>query len=694
MKHPDVTSAHSDKGSAHNGLTGNAIIVTGMHRSGTSLVAQALGWAGLYLGDRLKGPSRFNPDGYFEDLDVIHFHEQLLAANGARWELYQTLQHLRVPEECEAVAKALLAGKFGGRAVWGWKDPRTTLFLSFWDRLLPGARWVLVARRPAETVFSLQRRRDMRQHTQNPLKRAQMALQLWIHYTRCILDFARAQRQRVLLVVAPDDFASSGQDLANLVISERWQVGLQPLDFRSVYVPELMKTRVPGWISGLVTANRAASAMFQELCQLRGELSAACVNHRAPLGRAQLSATKAMPAKRKVCILAPREFAYSETFVRDHICHLPANVHVLYGGSPRADPDASSELSGLGLLEISLTGGVFPNRSGDGRGLVSYAARGVDLMLRYLFNMPGQPFSQGALRRYLATERTEVALAEFGQTGAEVMDACAAAGVPLIVHFHGSDVYKQRSLDRYLPLYRQLFGRAAAMVAVSRDMVEALAALGAPRDKLFYNACGVDTRRFGGADPAAAPPVFIAVGRFVDKKAPHLTVLAFKQVYEACPQARLQMVGDGPLLELCQQLVTVLHLDGSVSFPGVRSRLEVAMAMRTARAFVQHSVRTSDGDAEGTPVTILEAAASGLPVVSTLHGGIKDAVIDGQTGFLVKEGDIDAMAGRMIELARTPSLAAALGRRGREHIVANFSLSKRIAALAEIIQWAIVKNQQ
>jgi colanic acid/amylovoran biosynthesis glycosyltransferase len=655
-------------------------------------VAQALGWAGLYLGGRLKGPSRFNPEGYFEDLDVIHFHEQLLAANGANWEVWQTLQDIRVSEEQEVAARELLAVKFGGREVWGWKDPRTTLFLDFWNRLLPNAHWVLVVRRPGETVSSLLRRGDAWLEGENPVRKARMALRLWMHYNRCLLRFARAHRERVLLLVVPDDLSPTHQDLVNLIITRRWRVGLDQVNFGSVYDPSLMKTRVRAWISGLVAANRGAVAMFRELCHLRDDLSAAYAGQQVPPDRGRPFGPR--PGRRKVCIVAAREFAYSETFVRDHIRQLPADVHVLYAGSRQVDPGALAKASEAALPDMLLTSGHFPNRLGDGRGLVWLPARGVDLMLRYFFNVRSRPLSRQALRRHLLAECIEAVLAEFGQTGAEVMGACAAADVPLIVHFHGFDVYQQRSLDRYLPLYHQLFGRAAAMVAVSRDMVEALAALGAPRDKLFYNPCGVDTDRFVGADPAAAPPIFLAVGRFVEKKAPHLTVLAFKQVHDACPQARLQMIGDGPLLGLCQQLATVLHLEGRVSFPGVRSRLEVALTMRAARAFVQHSVRSSDGNIEGTPVSVLEAAASGLPVISTLHGGIKDAVIDGQTGFLVNEGDIDAMARRMIELARTPSLAAALGRRGREHIVANYSLSKRIAALAEIIEWAIVKHQQ
>ena len=99
-------------------------------------------------------------------------------------------------------------------------------------------------------------------------------------------------------------------------------------------------------------------------------------------------------------------------------------------------------------------------------------------------------------------------------------------------------------------------------------------------------------------------------------------------------------------------------------------------------------------DSPGTPVSVVEAAAPGPQVISTLHGGIMEAVIDGQTGFLGPEGDIDAMAQHTIQLARTLSLAASLGQRGRELIVADYSLDKRIAVPAEIIESAIGEHRR
>ena len=242
------------------------------------------------------------------------------------------------------------------------------------------------------------------------------------------------------------------------------------------------------------------------------------------------------------------------------------------------------------------------------------------------------------------------------------MDACDKMNVPLIAHFHGFDAYRQRTLETYGRRYPELFEIAEAIVAVSRDMQAQLIKLGAPADKVHYNSCGVEPSVFKGADPLHSPPTFVAVGRFVNKKAPHLTLLAFKAALENCPEARLVMIGDGPLWEACRQMTVSLGLSDSVDLQGVRSQAEVATAMQQARAFVQHSITTHDGDSEGTPVAVLEAGASGLPVVSTRHAGIKDAVIHEKTGFLVAEGDI----ARMAEHMTTPGERSPIGRRSRQ----------------------------
>ncbi|MBC8076822.1 MAG: glycosyltransferase [Chloroflexales bacterium] len=331
-------------------------------------------------------------------------------------------------------------------------------------------------------------------------------------------------------------------------------------------------------------------------------------------------------------VAAPGHTAYSQTFVRDHIARLPTRVAVLPDSYLRLDP--------------------------------------------------------GRLRRALLESKALAVLAEFGPTGVGLMEATAAAQVPLIVHFHGYDAYLHRVLKHNQQHYQRLFAIAAAIVVVSRDMERQLLSLGAPREKLHYNPCGVDTALFAAADPAAAPARFLSVGRMVDKKAPHLTLLAFARVAREVPNAQCVMIGDGALLESSRQLARALCVAERVSFLGACSHTAVAAQMRGARALVQHSLHTSYGDSEGTPLAVIEAGAAQLPVVATRHGGIQDVVIDGGTGFLVDEGDVEGMAARMVQLCRDPALAARLGRAARARVCAEFSIQQRIDALWYIIATA------
>ncbi len=363
-----------------------------------------------------------------------------------------------------------------------------------------------------------------------------------------------------------------------------------------------------------------------------------------------------------LCVFSPNHDAYSETFIRAHIERLPAQVETLSGGWLPLGP-----VNGKPLLR---------------QGLFARAERWVE---RRVFKRPSGYFETRAVARFLTTRHAAAALCEYGPTGVACLAACRLANVPLIVHFHGFDAYDHATLDSFGRSYPELFRDAGAIVAVSRHMERTLLEIGAPREKLHYNPYGVDTTFFDGANPASAPPHFLAVGRFVDKKAPVLTILAFSRLASEVAGARLTMIGDGPLLEASRQLVQAMGIDDRVDFMGPRPPLDVAAAMRRSRAFVQHSVVASSGDSEGTPVAILEAGASGLPVVATRHRGIADVVVEGDTGFLVDEGDVEAMAGHMLRLAMDAELAAGLGRSAREHVAMHYSIEKSVADLWRII---------
>jgi colanic acid/amylovoran biosynthesis glycosyltransferase len=364
-----------------------------------------------------------------------------------------------------------------------------------------------------------------------------------------------------------------------------------------------------------------------------------------------------------VCIVSPNHDAYSETFIRAHIERLPARVEFLCGGW-------------------------LPTQTGDGTPLLSPGlfGRALRRAVCRTLRWPQSEFHERVLCRFFRTRKVEVVLAEYGPTGVAVMRACHRAGVPLVVHFHGFDAYERETLATDGRKYAALFGSAAAVVAVSSDMEQRLIELGAPREKVVLNPYGVDTATFSASDPSQAPPVFVAVGRFVEKKAPYLTLLAFKQVIQERPDARLVMAGDGPLLGSCQQLARGLGIDDRVKFSGAIPQPDVAALMARARAFVQHSVTAPNGDSEGLPVAVLEAGASSLPVIATRHTGIPEAVVEGETGLLVDEFDVDGMAERMILLAADPVLAARLGRAARARVEQHFSMEGSINGLVVVLR--------
>lgn len=167
-----------------------------------------------------------------------------------------------------------------------------------------------------------------------------------------------------------------------------------------------------------------------------------------------------------------------------------------------------------------------------------------------------------------------------------------------------------------------------------------------------------------------------------------MTVAAFREVCLHNSDARLVMVGDGPLLECCRSLAITWNIERRVEFTGALNHQQFLPRLSHARAFVQHSVTTSYGDAEGTPNSILEAQAAGLPVISTRHAGINEAVVNGTTGFLVDERDVNSMAAAMLQLLESESTARSMGSAAREHIRSNYAINRHIEVLQQCVDAA------
>jgi predicted O-methyltransferase YrrM len=172
-------------------------VITGMHRSGTSLVSSLLQGAGVDVGDQLISPNCANPRGYFEDVDFYEFHEKLLHARQLSY-LYVGEDFDFDPSEQEVEGAQTLICQRANKPIWGWKDPRTSLFLEFWDGLLPEARYLFVYRHPVDVVLSLLRRGDF-----DDQPSLASGLAAWRLYNGKIKTFFERNREKCLL--APID---------------------------------------------------------------------------------------------------------------------------------------------------------------------------------------------------------------------------------------------------------------------------------------------------------------------------------------------------------------------------------------------------------------------------------------------------------------------------------------------------------
>ncbi len=238
------------------------VVVTGMHRSGTSLVASLVQAAGVNIGDNLLGPDRGNRLGHFEDVDFYQFHDKILRRLGQTL-LVQTTAALGDITQAETEEALALIEERSGHVFWGWKDPRTTLFLDFWSALLPQARYILVYRHPIEVVLSLLRRGTDMQALVDPLD----GLRAWQVYDQLVLDFYQQHADACLLahIAAIADDTHAFLDVA----ARKLSLPLHGQDTQALYqAAELKQIAFPVEVAAML------EQMLPEAMQLYAQLEA------------------------------------------------------------------------------------------------------------------------------------------------------------------------------------------------------------------------------------------------------------------------------------------------------------------------------------------------------------------------------------------------------------------------------------
>lgn len=295
----------------------------------------------------------------------------------------------------------------------------------------------------------------------------------------------------------------------------------------------------------------------------------------------------------------------------------------------------------------------------------------------------------GRIEAKVRAARPRLIHAHFGTDGLLVLPLAQALGVPLITSLRGYDVTRsdrallasgRLSWMRYALRKQRLQRSGTLFLAVSDALREQAIARGYPEARTLTHYNGVDLDRFRPNDSPVEPGLILHVGRLVEKKGTNVLIEALSA--NELADARLVIIGDGPLRGALEQKAR--KLGDRVCFLGALSLEEVATWMQRASVLAAPSMAAADGDAEGLPNVVVEAAASGLPVVGTLHSGIPEAIEDAVTGFLVPEREAGGLAARLADVLRSEQLRremSAAARRLAERKFDRRRLTERLEAI-------------
>lgn len=353
----------------------------------------------------------------------------------------------------------------------------------------------------------------------------------------------------------------------------------------------------------------------------------------------------------------------------------------------------SGQVNALNYEVLYLSGWPTPGYLGGYGELIDPSSSNVKLKygLMDVLNESATDHEDRIIAQLLLESNVSVIVAHFGPMGVRLLKVARITGIPLMVVFHGYDAWNREQLETYADSYKELFKECALAVGVSRQICTKLVELGCPADKVEYMPAHVDPAYFGELRPMHdTGRDFLSVGRFSCTKAPFLVIEAFRSVLAQLPDARLTMIGgdDGEgLYEACVELVKAHGMEHAVRFAGILSPTEVLHEMQKAAVFVQHSVTTPlSNDREGTPVSVMEAMALGLPIVATDHAGIGEMVENGVSGILVAEYDCKEMAAQMVRLANDAQLRSSLGQAAAAAIRNNPLVSNGTQRFTELIE--------
>ena len=368
---------------------------------------------------------------------------------------------------------------------------------------------------------------------------------------------------------------------------------------------------------------------------------------------------------REVAIFRHNLFKVSEPFIAEQAQHL-RRYRPLYVGRQRfgLPPEGASSLA----LE--------------------------DLYKKYALPRIGWHMISGNTRPYLRLmerQRPSLIHAHFGIEGVYALPLAMRLKIPLVTTFHGFDatlsthaMLGSPAWFRYPLLRRKLARDGDLFLCASSFIRERLLAMGFPDSRTHTHYIGVDCQAIRRREDFEERPVILHVARLVEVKGTRYLLRAFATVARRYDGVQLVIIGDGPLRRPLQALAASAGIRDRVEFLGALRHAEVLSWMRKAAMLVLPGIRTATGRAEGLGMVLLEAAATGLPVIGSRVGGIPECILEGRTGFLVPERDDAALAQRMAELLEDTVKRRQMGTEGRALVERRFDIHRQTEALESL----------
>ncbi|WP_427027100.1 glycosyltransferase [Enterobacter hormaechei] len=303
--------------------------------------------------------------------------------------------------------------------------------------------------------------------------------------------------------------------------------------------------------------------------------------------------------------------------------------------------------------------------------------------------------SQLPYQSVLKSQPLDLIHAHFAIDGLYALKLAQKKGIPLVTTLHGFDVTvsnkdllasRSPAWINYLLHQHKVKSQGDKFICVSDFIARQALQHGFPESKIIQHYIGIDVNKYQPRAKEDDQGIILHVARLVEKKGTAVLINAVKQVKLLNPDVKLVIIGEGPLLDGLKAQVTSLGLDQTVTFTGALPHVDVMAWMRKASMLVLPSITAKTGDAEGLGMVLLEAAVTGVPVIGTQHGGIPEAIIDEQTGFLVKERDDKQLADRISYLSNNENIRFIMGTNAREFVNQKFNLSQQTTKLENIYQ--------